>query len=125
MFSELHARGGEKYDKYRTLPVLYPVGYLKTTIITETNKVLNYPSHLGEFMRCMGCWIYMDCWVEISNRRDWWPVTPPVMHRGAHFWLNQYMSHHHFDGMISSLRYTNREVHCEDIFLHMRQMKEA
>ena len=74
----------------------FPFGYLNTTLIPKIIKVLNDPLDLGESMKCVGCWLYMDCWVGITDRRDWWPVTMPVMHRGAPFWLNQYMSRHRF-----------------------------
>ena len=76
-------------------------------------------------MRWVGCWFYMACWVEIPDRCDWWSVTPPVMHRGAPFHLNKYMSYHRFDEILAPLRYTNRQVQYEDGFFHMRQMEEA
>ena len=89
VFSELHRRGGAEYDKARYLPFLFPVEYLNTTLIPETTKVLNEPLDLGGSMECVGCWLYMACWVGITDRHDWWPGTTPVMHRGAPFWMNQ------------------------------------
>ena len=67
----------------------------------------------------------MACWVGISDMRDWWSVTPSVMHRKPPFWSNQYMSHHHFSGILASLEYTSRAVHYVDGLLYMRQMEES
>ena len=61
--------------------VLFPVGYLKTILVPEKNKVLKDPLDLSS-------WLYMACWVGISERSDWWSVTPEVMHIGAPFNLN-------------------------------------
>ena len=67
----------------------------------------------------------MSCWVGIPERRDWWPVTTPVMHREPHFFFNKYMSCHRFDEILASLKYKNGEVNYEDGLFHMRQMLEA
>ena len=109
-----------KMSKLDLFLVLFRVGYLNTILIPETNKVLNDPLDLGELMRWVGCWLYIYCWVGIPERRDWWSVTPQVMHRGSYFRLNEYMSRHCFDEILASLGYTNREVQYEDGFFHMR-----
>ena len=62
--------------------VLYTVWYISYIIIPDTNKVSNDPLNLCGFMGWVGFWLYLACWVGISARNDWWPVTPPVMHRG-------------------------------------------
>ena len=36
-------------------------------------------------MRWVGWWIYLACWVGISDRHQWWSVTPPVINRGYLF----------------------------------------
>ena len=125
VFLELHTRGGNKYEQARALPCLLPVGYLDTTLLLDTNKVLKGSLDLGEFMRWVGCWFYMACWVGIPDRRDWWSVTPPEMHRGSPLCLNGYMPCYFFDEIIASFIYTNREVQYEDGLFHMRQMEEA
>ena len=114
-----------KIRKIELFLVFLPVGYLNSILITDTNKVLNNPLDLAELMRWVGFWIYIACWAGIADRRDWWPYTLPVMHRGSPFWLNQYMSHQWFYEIPAYLRYTNREVHYEDGLLQMRQMEEA
>ena len=35
---------------------------------------LKDPLDLGDFMRWVGCWFYMACWVGIPDRRDWWSL---------------------------------------------------
>ena len=76
-------------------------------------------------MRWVGCCLFMDCWVEIPEKRAWRPVTPPVMHIGAPFCLNKYMYWHWFDEILASLRYKNREVQYEYRLFHMRQTEEV
>ena len=94
--------------KIELLLVLFPVEYLNTIIIPEINNVLKDPLDPGEFMRWVSCWLYIACWVGILERRDWWSVTTTVIHRGAYFILNKYMSCHCFNEILSYLRYTNR-----------------
>ena len=93
-------------SKLELFLVLFHVGYLNTILTPKTNKVLKDPLNLGEFMRWVGCWLYMACWVGIPKRRDWFSVTPPVMHRVTPFCLNKYMSCRLFDEKLASLRYS-------------------
>ena len=54
-----------KVSKLKILLVLFPIGYINTIIVSETKKALNDPFYLGEFMRWVGCWLYigsrLDC----------------------------------------------------------------
>ena len=59
--------------------VLIPFGCLNNILIAETNKVLLYPVELSLFMRWVGCWLYMFCWVGKTEWDDWWLVTSPVI----------------------------------------------
>ena len=97
-----------KISKLDILLVLFPIGYINTILVPETNKVFKGPLDLGYFMRWVGCWLYIACWVGIPERRDWWSVTIPVMNIGSPFRLNKYMYFHRFDEILASLRYTNR-----------------
>ena len=58
-------------SKLELFLVFFPFGYLNTILIPKTNKILNDPLDLGEFMRCVDCWFYMTCWVRTPYRRDW------------------------------------------------------
>ena len=43
------------------LLVLIPVGYLNTILMIDTNNFLKDPLDLDDFMRWVGCWLYMAC----------------------------------------------------------------
>jgi hypothetical protein len=47
------------------------------------------------------------------------------MYKGASFRLHHVMPCKRFDGILSSLWYTNAEVPYDDGFLHMQQIEEA
>ena len=89
MFLGLHKRGCVEDKQYRSLPCFFPVGFLNTILIPETNNVLKDTLDLGEFMRWAGCWLYTACWVGIPERHDCGSVTPQVIHRGYPFRLNE------------------------------------
>ena len=74
--------------------VFLTIGYLNTILISETKKVLKDPLDPGDFTMRVGFWFYMACQVGIPESREWWSVTPPVVHRGAPIRLNEYMYHH-------------------------------
>jgi hypothetical protein len=114
-----------KMTKLELFLVLFPTDYLTTVLIPETNKELTLPMDLGEFVRWLGCWFYMACWVGIPSRKDWWATSAESMYKGAPFRLGKYMSRNRFDEILSSLRYTNKEVDFPDGFFHMRQLEEA
>ena len=66
-----------KMKKLELFIVLFPVEYLLTMLISETNKELDQPMDLGEFIHWLGCWFYMACWVGIYSPRDWWSTSDP------------------------------------------------
>ena len=43
--------------------ILFPVDYLKEILNPEINNVLKQPMELGEYIRWLGCWFFMSCWV--------------------------------------------------------------
>ena len=90
-----------KMTKLELFLVLFPVEYLSTVLIPETNKDLDQPMDLGEFIRWLGCWLYMACWVDISSCRDWWLTSDPSIFQGAQFRLNNYISRNLFDQILS------------------------
>ena len=53
--------------------VLFTVENIIEALIPETNKLLKNPMEHGEFIKWLGCWFYMGCWVRISNRNNWCP----------------------------------------------------
>ena len=78
-----------------------------------------------EYIKWVGCWLYMSCWVGIRNQRDWWSTVAPSRHKGASFWLNNYISGNRFEQILSLLWHTDRASKYEDGFHIMRQWEEA
>jgi hypothetical protein len=114
----------QRMSKLDLFMILFPVKYLKEVLIPETNKGLDVSLDMQEFIKWVGCWLYMSCWNGVSSRRDWWSVAEPSMDKGAPFRFHHVMSRKRFDDILSNLRYTNVEVPYEDGFLHMRQLEE-
>ena len=73
--------------KIELFRVFFTFGYLNTNLVPETNNILRDTLDLGEFMRWVNCWLYMDFGVGIPDRHDWCSVTPLVMNRGYPFYL--------------------------------------
>ena len=105
--------------------VMFPEDYIEEVLIPETNKVLSVTMDIQEYIQCVGCWLYMACWVGIESCQDWWSTKTPSMAKCAPFRLNSIISRNQFDFILSALCFTNREVPYEDGFLQMRQLEEA
>ena len=106
--------------------IIFPVEYLKELITPKTTKLLKNPMNLGEFIPWLECWFYMDFWVRISNRKNWWPTAEPKMYESAPLRLNTHTSRTRFEGIIYSLRYKDRNyVKYNDGFFNMHLMGEA
>ena len=105
--------------------IMLPEEYIEKVLIPDTSKGRSVPMDIQEFIKCVGCWIYMACWVGIENRQDWWYTTTPLMAKGAPFRINRIMYRNWFDYIISAIIFTNREVPYEDRFFQMRQLEEA
>ena len=97
--------------------VMFPEDYIEEVLIPETKKGLSVPIDIQDCIQWVGFWLYMLCWVGIESRQDWWSTTTPLIDKGAPFRLNRIMSRNRFDYILSSLRFTNREVPYEDVFL--------
>ena len=105
--------------------IIFPEDYLEEVLIPETNTGLSVPMDLQEFIKWVGCWLYMACWVGIESCQDWWSTTTPSMAKCDQFRLNFIMSRNRFDYILSSLRFTNIEVPYEDGFFQMRQLEKG
>ena len=55
-----------KMSKLDLFHFFFPFGYLNTILIPEINKVLQGPLDLGEFMKWVGCSLYM-AWTHASD----------------------------------------------------------
>ena len=110
--------------KWNLFLTLFFVDYLKEILIPEMNKLLKHPMDLGEFIRWLGCWFYMGCWVVISKRMNCWSTGEPTMSESAPFRLNTYKSRTIFEVTLGYIRYTYQKyVEYYDGLLHMHKIK--
>ena len=82
--------------------------YLEDVLIADTNKGLSVPMDLQEFIKWVGCWLYMAFWFGIESRRYWCSATTPLMAKVSLFILNRIMSRKQFDYILSAIYFTNR-----------------
>ena len=76
--------------------IMIPMKFIEDTVIKKTNKRLDVPMTTQEFIKWVGCRLYMSCWVGICNQRYWCSTAAPSRHKGAPFQLNNYMSINRF-----------------------------
>ena len=50
--------------------VVFPEEYLEQVFIIKTNKGLIMPMDIQDFIKWVGCWLYMELRVVIESRRD-------------------------------------------------------
>ena len=87
--------------------IVLPEDYIEELLIPNTNKRMSVPMDLQEFIKLVGCWLYMEWWVGIESRQDWWSTTTPSMAKVDIFRLNHIMSRNQFDSILSDIRFTN------------------
>ena len=51
--------------------IMMPMNFIEDTVIKKTNEQLGVPTTTQEYIKWVGCWLYMSCWVVIFNRRYW------------------------------------------------------
>ena len=64
--------------------IMTPMQFSEDTLINNKNEQLDVPITTDEYIKWVGCWMYMLCWVDIHNRIDWWSTSAPSRHKGAH-----------------------------------------
>ena len=47
--------------------ILFPEDYLEEVLMPETNKGLSVPMDIQDFIKLVGFWKYMACWVGIES----------------------------------------------------------
>ena len=127
-FKKMDDNIASKMSDLALFQVLFPMDYVESVIIPETNKKLRLgPLTTREFFVWVGLWLYMSCHTGIPRRRDWWSQTEPGMEGGAPYRFNLFMSRNRFDDILQNLVYTNRipPAAYKDPFFHMRQMEDA
>ena len=86
---------------------LFPQKYVEDMILVKTNKVLDQqPVTYGELLRWIGLWVLIST-VDGSNHHSFWSSKSVNIYEGAPFWLGKYMSHTHFEEILSSICYTD------------------
>ena len=127
-FKKVDSSVVSKMTKLSLFQLLFPMEYLESVVIPETNKKLKYgPLSPKEFFVWLGLWLYMSCHVGIHNRRDWWSQKEINMEEGAPYRFNLFMSRCRFEDILQNLVYTNRipPAGYKDPFFLIRQMEEA
>ena len=87
---------------------------------------MKHQMDLEEFIRWLGCWLYMGCRVGIPNSRNWCSTVEPKLFVGSTFRLNNYMPRTRFEGILGYLHYmVQKDVGYYDGLFHMRQLEES
>ena len=103
----------------------FPVKYIKSVIIPETNKHLQVPVSMQELFIFIGCLFFMACHQGVEDRDSWWSTKPITPDKGAPFRLNDYMARNRFKSIMQSLQYTNKpQPEYLDCFHDVRLMQE-
>ncbi|KAL7485340.1 hypothetical protein ACHAW6_010931 [Cyclotella cf. meneghiniana] len=63
---------------------------------------------LSDFYKWLGYWLFMTCFIGISDYRKWLSSKQFDLFAGAPFCLNSYMSLAHFKSIDGAIRYTNK-----------------
>ena len=101
--------------------LLFPKSLLET-IIQETNKKLDHPTNLGEFLRWIGLWFLLST-ISGFKRTDFWSMKPIELYEGAPYRLNEFMSSTRFEAILSSLTLTKESAPSyKDRFWEVREM---
>jgi hypothetical protein len=126
-FKKVDASVVAKMTDLGLFQLLFPMDYVESVLIPETNKKLKLgPLSMKEFFVWIGLWLYMSCHVG-PRRRDWWAQTEPSMDGGAPSRFNEFMSRNRFEDILQNLVYTNRPAPTgyTDRFFLIRQLEEA
>ena len=65
--------------------IMMPMNFIEDTVIKKTNERLDVPMTTQEYIKWVGCWLYMSCWFGIRNQRYWWSTAALPRHKGAPF----------------------------------------
>ena len=81
---------------------------------------------LSEFLRSVGCWLYMACFEGFVDRRMWWSDMEVHMFEVALGRITKYISLLSFEDILRNLSYTDKNLPSyNDKFSHMYQMEYA
>ena len=49
--------------------IMIPMEFIEDTVISKKNEELDVPMTTHEYIKWVGCCLYMSCWVGICNQR--------------------------------------------------------
>ena len=91
-------------------------------IIIESNKRLEEPLDVGEWLCFLGIILFMSTF-PVSNRRDYWSSKPVNIEYGAPFRFNKWMTLNRFETILYNLVFTNEDKPAyKDKFWQVRRM---
>ena len=104
--------------------LLFPKELIKT-IIEETNKKLDSPTNMGEFMRWIGIWLLLST-LSGYRRSDFWSMKPIELYEGAPYRLNDLMTLARFESILKALTLTKETAPpYKDRFWEVREMIQS
>lgn len=102
--------------------LFFPMTWVRDVLIPETNKHLDKPMTIGEFLRWIGMWLIMAT-THFESRRDFWSTKTVDFFDGVSARLGEYMSRNRFEAILTALRYTkNTPPSYRDRFWEVREM---
>ena len=105
-------------------PLLFPKSYIEL-IIEQTNKKLDEPVSMGEFLRWIGIWLFLST-ISGFKRKEFWSLKEIDMELGAPYRLNEYMSSNRFEAILAALTLTKEKPPTyRDQFWQVRELIEA
>ena len=104
--------------------ILFPKSMIKI-IIAETNKKMEEPMDMGEFLRWIGVCLLLST-LSGYKRSDFWSMNPIDMFSGAPYRFHEFMSSTRFELIMTSLTFTKEPAPAyKDRFWQVREMIEA
>lgn len=95
---------------------------LISLIIAETNKKLEHPTSMGEFLRWIGIWLLLST-MSGFKRSEFWSIKPIELYNGAPYRLNELMTSNRFEAIFAAIGFTdNKPPPYKDRFWQVRQM---
>ena len=88
--------------------MLFPLAFLESLIIKNTNKHLQKSVSYGEIIAWIGLWFLMAM-TNFGDQRKFWSSKSTDAFDGTPFWMNDYMSHHCFEAILAALQITDRK----------------
>lgn len=116
----------DKPTRLQLFELFFPMEFVKTVIIIETNKQLQgKPLTYGEFLVFIGLWLMMST-IQGFHRRDFWSKKEIDLYDGAPYRFGEIMTRNRFEDVLAALQYTNKKPpEYKDPFWEIRQLVDA